>query len=129
MKNDCSRRSVLTGLGTIMAGTLLWKRFASAEMLAPFAEPNESASVARGPVGMDVTITAVTQSTIRISIAAAGEALDDYYNDGSTLPRSLTKPILKLRTDAAAKDVLWGEYTVRIMTRPLRIAVTIRAMA
>jgi alpha-glucosidase (family GH31 glycosyl hydrolase) len=124
MNNAYSRRSVLTGLGTISAGILLSERFASAEMLAPLAEHGTDApAVVHGPVGMDVTITAVTTSTIRISIAASGEALDEYYNDGSIAPRSPARPMLKLRTDAEAQEVPWGEYTLRIMTKPLRIAV------
>jgi alpha-glucosidase (family GH31 glycosyl hydrolase) len=123
MKKDFSRRAVLTGLGTISAGVLLRQRFASAEVLDPIAAHKGNAAMAQGPVGMDVTITAVTQSTIRISVAAVDEVLDDSYNDGSIVARSPTKPILKLRTDAAPQEIPWGEYTVRVMTSPLRIAI------
>jgi alpha-glucosidase (family GH31 glycosyl hydrolase) len=110
-------------MGTISAGILLGQRFSSAEMLAPLAEHDGNNPVARDPVGMDVTITAVTGSTIRISIAAVGETLDDYYNDGSVVERGPAKPILKIRTDAAAQEIPWGEHTLRISTKPLRIAV------
>src|SRR3984885_7582884 len=123
MKKDCSRRSVLTGLGTMSAGILLSQRFGSAELLAPFAETGRGAAVAHGQVGMDVTITALTSSTIRISIAAAGEVLDDYYNDGSIAPHSPARKILQFRTDAEAHPIPGGEHTLRIMTKPLRSGV------
>ncbi len=72
---------------------------------------------------MDVTITAVTDSTLKISIAAVDEVLDRYYDDGSIAPRSFAKPLLTLRTDAAGQEIPWGENTVRVATQPLRIAV------
>ena len=72
---------------------------------------------------MDVTITAVTDSTLKISIAAIDEVLDRYYDDGSIAPRSFAKPLLTLRTDAAGQEIPWGENTVRVAIQPLRIAV------
>ena len=78
----------------------------------------------RGPVGMELTITAVTDSTLRISIAAVDEA---------------TGPVLRRRQHRAAQfceadiDAPRGrrraEHPVgriqrtRIATRPLRVAV------
>jgi alpha-glucosidase/alpha-D-xyloside xylohydrolase len=123
MKKDYSRRAVMSGLSAVSAGVLLNQRFTYAEMLAPLAEPVGMVPLAKGPVGMDVTITAVTDSTLRISIAAVGELLDRYYEDGSVAPRSFARPMLTLRTDAEGQDIPWGEYTVRIATKPLRIAV------
>jgi alpha-glucosidase/alpha-D-xyloside xylohydrolase len=123
MKKDYSRRAVMSGLSAVSAGVLLNQRFTYAEMLAPLAEPVGMVPLAKGPVGMDVTITAVTDSTLRISIAAVGELLDRYYEDGSVAPRSFARPMLTLRTDAEGQDIPWGEYRVRIATKPLRIAV------
>jgi len=74
MKKDYSRRAVISRLGAVSAGVLLNQRFSYAEMLAPVAERVAKASIAKSPVGMDVTITAVTDSTLRISVAAVGES-------------------------------------------------------
>jgi alpha-glucosidase/alpha-D-xyloside xylohydrolase len=123
MKKDYSRRAVISRFGAVSAGVLLNQRFTYAEMLAPLAQPVGMAPVAKGPVGMDVTITAVTDSTLRVSIAAVDESLDRYYEDGSVAPRSFARPILTLRMDAEGRNIPWGEYTVRIATKPLRIAV------
>jgi len=112
----------MAGLSAVSAGVLLKQRFTYAEVLAPGVEPGK-VPVAKGLVGMDVTVTAVTDSTLRISVAAADESLDRYYEDGSIAPRSFARPMLTLRTDAAGQEIAWGEYTVRIATRPLRIAV------
>ena len=123
MKKDYSRRAVISRLGAVSAGVLLTQRFTYAEMLAPRAGPAPMTPVAKGPVGMDVTVTAVTDSILRISVAAVDESLDRYYEDGSVAPRSFDKPMLTLRTDAEGQNIPWGEHTVRIATRPLRIAV------
>ena len=123
MKNHYSRRAVLSRVPAVSVGMLLTCRLPYAEMLAPKAQSPGKKPTAKGPVGMDVTITAVTDSTLRISISAVDELLDRYYEDGSVVPRSFTKPMLTLRTDAAEQEIPWGEYTIRIATRPLRIAV------
>src|SRR5258708_24952694 len=103
MKKDYSRRAVISGLGAVSAGILLDQRFTYAEMLAPTDRSDGTVPIATAPVGMDVTITAVTDSTLRISIAAIDESLDRYYDDGSVAPRSFAKPMLTLRMDAAAQ--------------------------
>ena len=118
-----SRRSVLTKLGAAAASVLLKQRFSAAQLLAPPITKPAGARAAKGSVGMDVTLTAVTDSTLRISVAAVDEELDRYYDDGSIAPRTFKPPMVKLRTDAAAQEIPWGEYTLSIATRPLRIAV------
>ena len=123
MKKKYSRRSVITGFGTVSAGILLDQRFLYAEMLAPLSGPGATPLVAKGPVGMDVTITAVTDSTLRISVAAVDEVLDRYYEDGSVAPRRFAKPLATLRTDSEGQEIQWGQYRVRVVTKPLRIAV------
>lgn len=114
---------MISRLGAVSAGVLLNHRFTYAEMLVLAPERVGAVPIARGPVGMDVTVTAVTDSTLRISIAAADELLDRYYEDGSVAPRSFARPMLTLRMDAAGQNIPWGEYTLRIATKPLRIAV------
>lgn len=123
MKKNYSRRAILSRVGAVSAGMLLTRRLSYAEMLDPTTERAKTERIANGPVGMDVTITAVTDSTLRISIAAVDEFLDRYYEDGSVAPRNFAKPMLTLRMDAAEQEIPWGEYTIRIATRPLRIAV------
>ena len=113
----------MSSLGAVSAGVLLNRRFTHAEMVAPLAEPVGMASVATAAVGMNLTITAVTDSILRITIAAVDEVLDRYFDDGSVAPRSFARPMLTLRTDAAGQNIPWGEYTVRIATKPLHIAV------
>ena len=113
----------MSSLGAVSAGVLLNRRFTYAEMVAPLAEPVGMPSVATAAVGMNLTITAVTDSILRISIAAVDEVLDRYFDDGSVAPRKFARPMLTLRTDAAGQNIPWGEYTVRIATKPLHIAV------
>ncbi len=72
---------------------------------------------------MQVTITAVTPATLRISVAAIDEVLDAYYDDGSIAPRTLANPLLRLHTDAAGQDIAWGSNTVHVANGPLRISV------
>ncbi len=123
MKKHYSRRSVMAGVGAVSAGMLLKQRFIYAEMLAPRDEHHAMESVTTGRAGMDVTITAVTDSILRISVAAVDEVLDRYYEDGSIAPRTFAKPILTMRVNADAQQIQWGEYTLKIATRPLRIGV------
>ncbi len=123
MKQHFSRRSMMTKLGAATAGVLLQHRFSSAELLAPPSGTEGAARAVKGAVGMDVTLTAVTDSTLRISVAAVDEVLDQYYDDGSIAPRHFARPMLVLRTDADGQDIAWGEYTVSVATRPLRIAL------
>jgi len=70
---------------------------------------------------MDVTITAVTDSTLRVSIAAVDESLDRYYEDGSVAPRSFARPILTLRMDAEGRNI--RGVNTRCGSRPSRCAL------
>ena len=117
MKKHFSRRSMMTKLGAATAGVLLQRRFSSAELLAPPSGTEEASRAVKGAVGMDVTLTAVTDSTLRISVAAVDEVLDQYYDDGSVAPRHFARPMLVLRTDADGQDITWGEYTVSVASR------------
>jgi alpha-glucosidase (family GH31 glycosyl hydrolase) len=116
VKQKISRRTVLSRLGTVSAGLLLHQRFAGAAVLPGGLAP-------KGPVGMEVTIVAITPSTIRISVAAVDELLDTYYEDGSIATRKFTAPMASVRTDAAEREIAWGEYTIHIATKPLRVEV------
>ena len=72
---------------------------------------------------MEMTIIAVTPSTIRVSVTAVDEALDAYYEDGSVAPRKFSPPLATIRTDAAERELAWGEYTIHVSTKPLRVEV------
>jgi alpha-glucosidase (family GH31 glycosyl hydrolase) len=121
MAKRYSRRSAMK-LGAATAAVLLQRRFTAAEM-APPAKAAATTAVTEGQVGMELTITAITEATLRISIAAAGEILDRYYDDGAIAPRKFAAPILKQRTDAAAQQIPWGKHTLQIATQPLRVSV------
>ncbi len=123
MKKEYSRRAVMRGVGAVSTAVLLQRRFAYGEMVAAAGQETARAGVATGPVGMNVTITAVTGSILRISIAAVDEVLDRYYDDGSVAARTFAKPMVMQRTDAGGEKIPWGEYAVRIATGPLRIGV------
>jgi len=116
MKKDVSRRKVLSRLGAVSTGLLLSQRFAWGEMLG-------APAIAKGPVGMEVTIVAVTTHTLRISVTAVDEVLDRYYEDGSIAPRTFAAPLGAVRTDGEGRSIGWGEYTIRVSTKPLRVAV------
>ena len=118
MKTRYSRRSVVRALGAGAAGVLLHRRFSAAETVA-----SQAARVAEGAVGMDVTILRITDSTLRISVAASGEVLDRYYDDGSVVPHKSATTMSKLRTDSGGQEIPWGQYTLAVATAPLRIAV------
>src|ERR1700754_555899 len=59
MKKEYSRRSVMTSLAAGSAGLLLHQHLAYAELLVPEAA-GPAGTAAKGPVGMEVTITAIT---------------------------------------------------------------------
>ncbi|ADW71035.1 glycoside hydrolase family 31 protein [Granulicella tundricola] len=119
MSNDLSRRAAIARIGTASAALLLTRRFAAAELFSALSEKIPSA-----PVGMDLTITAVTPHTLRINIAAVDESLDRYYEDGALAPRNFGAPLATLRTDSVGQEIPFGDYRLTIATKPLRITAT-----
>src|SRR5579883_2337795 len=120
MTKQISRRSAIQACGAVAAGVLFRTEFAAAKTKAT---AEQAAAIMEAPVGMELTITAATDATLRISIAAVDEVLDTYYDDGAIAPRRYPSPALKLRTDAEAREIAWGRHTVRVSTGPLRVAV------
>lgn len=114
MNETFTRRDLLANAGGAFLGVLFRERFLYSQ--ARLKMPKD-------PVGMELTITAVTSHTLRISIAAVGEVLDHYYNDGSTAPRTFPKALLTQRTDSGDREIMWGAYKLRITEKPLRITV------
>lgn len=117
MNGRPSRRRLLAGTGAFALGVLFRSRFAYADTLT------SAGNVSTGPVGMELTVTAVTPHTLRISIAAVDEELDRYYNDGSIAPRVFPKPMHTQLTDADAHQIEWGTYKLQVATKPLSLAV------
>jgi len=119
MNEAITRRRLLSGVSASL-GLIFADRFSPAELLAtPNLDPSQTAQV-----GMQLTISAITAHTLRISVAAVDEEIDLYYDDGSTLPHPSASRLLTQRTDAAARELTWGPYALRIDTQPLRIAVS-----
>lgn len=114
-----SRRQLLTGM-SVSLGSLFTARFARGEL---FADP-VSSKVPVGAAGMQLTIRAINQQVLRLSIAAIDEDLDHYYDDGSTMPHPESKQLLRQRTDAPLPVLTWGQYKLQIDTQPLRIAIS-----
>ena len=116
MPRKISRRGLLQGAGTASAGLLFARRFLLADTLP-------HAHAATGPAGLELRITAATEHTLRLSVATIDETLDRYYDDGSVQPRTRPAPLLAMPTEADAREIPWGPYRIRVMTKPLRVAV------
>jgi alpha-glucosidase/alpha-D-xyloside xylohydrolase len=115
MNKTFKRRDLLANAGVAFLGVLFQERFLFGDVFSDAAP--------KGPVGMELTVTAVTAHTLRISIAAGGEVLDRYYNDGSIAPRTFPRALLALQTDSVDRELMWGEHKLRITSKPLRILV------
>jgi alpha-glucosidase (family GH31 glycosyl hydrolase) len=115
-----SRRKLLEAAGAVSATLLLSRHLSPAD----FATTDEK-SAPIGQPGMLLSITAVTQHTLRISISATSELLDRYYDDGSLAPHNFARPLhtQSANESAAAADIPWGEYSLRIETGPLRVSI------
>lgn len=114
MSTFLSRRKLLGDAGAASLGLLFARRFALAQ---PAGFP------ATGPAGLDLKITSVTARTLRLSIAAVGESLDTYYDDGSLHLPALPAPLVTQRTETKARTVAFGEFSLRIEPDPLRVRV------
>lgn len=118
MSNVVSRRKFLRQGSSASACLLFARRILGADLISA---PSQQSLT--GPAAIELRITAVTDHTLRISIAAAGELLDRYYNDGSVAPRTFAAPLLTMQTEEGPHQVAWGSYRVRVETGPLRVAV------
>ncbi len=106
MSIDLTRRSVLTGLCSGATQLLLHTRLAAAGAFAvKTASPGE----------LDLRLTAVTSSILRIGIAPA-----------AAIPTTEELGVLEVAHAAAlgsGTPVQWGRYTIRVQQQPLRITV------
>src|SRR6185437_6502430 len=125
-----SRRKLLKTAGAGTAGMLLSGHTSFAETPESQAAKTEPRAVSKsaaltGDAGKDLTLVAVTPRMLRITVAAVGENVDTYYDDGSLVSRTYPAPLHRQRADTsvAPNEVAWGEYTVRIESEPLRLSV------
>jgi alpha-glucosidase len=114
---DVSRRALLHGIGYGVAGSLFTRQFAAAQI------PGASQPVAAFS-GLEVSLTAVSDSILRIIIAANDEPLDRLYGDGSLVSRSWPRPMLQMSANAfRTRRTAWGRRRIQVSTDPLRILV------
>jgi hypothetical protein len=74
---DVSRRALLYGIGSGLAGLLEERLFAAGQTLSHMSQPGTAAP------GLEVSITPVSNRILRIIIAANDEPLDRLYGDDS----------------------------------------------
>ena len=125
-----SRRKLLKTAGAGTAGMLLSGHTAFAEPAEPPTTKPEDRTSAKSPIltgdaGTDLTLVAVTPRILRITIAAVGENIDNYYDDGSLVARTYPAALHTHRADqpSAPKEIAWGEHILLIETAPLRVTI------
>jgi alpha-glucosidase (family GH31 glycosyl hydrolase) len=116
MPQNFTRRSLLQGAGAGTAGLFL-------ELHVPPA--HAFATQVTGPPVLALTITPVTDNILRMTVAAAGEPMDQLYRDGSLVKRVWPDPAIRALAGGSRQSVNWGPRVVEAQTDPL--CVTVRA--
>lgn len=106
-------------MGAGAAGLLLRRSFAYAELLD--TPPPEG--IRSDKVGLELSITAMNANTLRLSVTAIDEILDETYGDGSVVSRTWPAPLLKAHDDEPPHTAAWGKKEITVSTGPLRVAV------
>ena len=114
-----TRRTVLAGMAARTAQLLFSRCFAAAAVLrrSPGNAAQSPGNVA--PAGLlEVTLTAVSKGTLRISISPAddGPRFHELSIADRTWPAPLVKPGI-----VAEQTVPWGRYTLKIGNHPLTV--------
>ena len=109
---DFTRRTVLHSLAAA-SGTLLFR--------AVFLEA-AVAAVETGPPSLELTVTAVSNGILRVTLAPAGEPFDRMYDDGSVviLPQA---PTLRVLETGKETTTAWKGHSIRVSTNPLRLLI------
>ena len=102
-----SRRKLLKTAGAGTAGMLLSGHTAFGETAEQQAAKPEPRTVSKSPVlsgdaGTELTLVAVTPRMLRITVAAVGETIDSYYDDGSLVSRTYPAALHRQRADQPA---------------------------
>lgn len=110
MPEELTRRSVLGGLGAGAAQVLFCGRVSAA--VADAVQTGK-------PGKLDLSLTAVTENVLKISIAPAVAAPPVRELGVVDHPHEVT-----LGSGSGGKNVNWGKYRIAVATEPLRITVT-----
>lgn len=130
MRSAISRRKLLKAVGASTTALLISRRIVPAEMAIAGAEPGprqpaRQPGMRAGDAGMQLTVVAVNEHLLRITLAAVDEPIDKYFDDGSLVAGRYPDPLHSRRADRPAPpdDVAWGGSTLHIETMPLRVSV------
>src|ERR1700733_3133256 len=115
MTERISRRAVLKNAGTGVAGLLLSRQFAYAELV----DRPVQGRLPAGKVGLELRVTAMNANTLRLSVAAIDEILDKTYGDGSLVSRTWAAPLLKVGDSQTPQTIVWGKNKITVEVKPL----------
>jgi alpha-glucosidase/alpha-D-xyloside xylohydrolase len=119
MISDFSRRTLLHGIGVSAATLLLRERFSGASLFAV----ELSGLPQTGNAVLELTLTAVSDNTLRVNLVAADVDLNQTFTDNSLVPRSRPQPILQTQIRRSVPSVGWGKRLLHVSTDPLRLTV------
>src|SRR5215470_9751928 len=119
MTFDCSRRTVLRGIGAGTATLLLRERFAGATLFAATTADKPDT----GPAALELSLTSVSENTLRVNLAAVDVGLEQTFTDGSLVSRPWPRPLLQTHSHQDVPPVEWGKQRIRISANPLRVTV------
>jgi len=109
-----TRRSLLQSAAAGTAGLLLELSLPASSALA---DP------VTGPPLLALTMTAVSENILRVTIAAAGEPMGRLYADGSLAPRKWPHPLATALAGKSPQVLNWGSRRLEVHTDPLRLTV------
>lgn len=119
MTSDVSRREVLRGLSAGTMRLLLQERFAC----MPFLSAGFADQLVTGDAALELTLTALSENTLRITIAAVDVDLPQTFTDGSLMPRLWPSPLIQKQQKPGTASVVWGKYNVGVSTDPFHLTV------
>ncbi|AXC10263.1 Alpha-glucosidase [Acidisarcina polymorpha] len=108
---DFTRRTVLHGLAASSATLLLRAIF-----------PGHAAAVETGPPSLELTVNAVSDQILRITVAAAEEPLDRMYDDGSIIVKPQTS-IMRVLETGQESTTFWNGRSIHLSSNPLRLRI------
>jgi alpha-glucosidase/alpha-D-xyloside xylohydrolase len=76
-----------------------------------------------GEAAMQLSLTAVSENTLRMTFAAVDVDRDQTFSDGSLIARSWPQPLFQTHTTQAVPTTMWGQRRIHVSTDPLRITV------
>lgn len=119
MTADFSRRTILRGIGVGAATQLLRERFSGTSLFA--AGLPESPRT--GSAVLELTLTAVSDNTLRVNLVAADADLKQTFTDNSLMPRSWRQPMVRTQIRGPVPSVRWSTRRLQVSIDPLRLTV------